>query len=50
MEMSLIGPRPIVKEEEVKYGNAINKVLSVKPESQGFGKLAEGITWLRKES
>jgi lipopolysaccharide/colanic/teichoic acid biosynthesis glycosyltransferase len=40
MEMSLIGPRPIVKEEQVKYGNAINKVLSVKPGITGLWQVS----------
>ena len=40
MEMSLIGPRPIVKEEEVKYGHSINKVLSIKPGLTGLWQVS----------
>tara|TARA_Y100000589_G_scaffold304971_1_gene318572 strand:+ start:656 stop:1306 length:651 start_codon:yes stop_codon:yes gene_type:complete len=40
MEMSLIGPRPIVKQEEIKYGNSINKVLSVKPGLTGLWQVS----------
>ncbi len=35
-EMSIIGPRPIVKEELVEYGNRVNKFLSVKPGAMGL--------------
>ena len=31
MEMSVVGPRPIVKEEKKRYGESISKVLSLKP-------------------
>ena len=40
MEMSLIGPRPIVAEEEIKYGKSINKVLSVKPGLTGLWQVS----------
>lgn len=40
MEMSLIGPRPIVKEEEVKYGHSINKVFSIKPGLTGLWQIS----------
>lgn len=35
-EMSLVGPRPVIKEELKKYGNKTNKLLSVKPGMTGF--------------
>ena len=35
-EMSLVGPRPIVKEELKKYGKNIDKLLSVTPGMTGF--------------
>ena len=35
-DMSLIGPRPIVEEEKKKYGEKIDKLLSVKPGLTGY--------------
>jgi lipopolysaccharide/colanic/teichoic acid biosynthesis glycosyltransferase len=35
-ELSLIGPRPIVPSEQVKYGRYLKKLLSVKPGLGGF--------------
>ncbi len=35
-DMSLVGPRPIVKEELKKYGKNIDKLLSVTPGMTGF--------------
>lgn len=35
-DMSLIGPRPVVKEELKEYGNRKNKFLSVKPGAMGY--------------
>ncbi len=35
-EMSLVGPRPVVKEELKKYGKNIDKLLSVTPGMTGF--------------
>jgi lipopolysaccharide/colanic/teichoic acid biosynthesis glycosyltransferase len=35
-EMSLVGPRPVVKEELKEYGNNVNKFLSVKPGAMGY--------------
>lgn len=35
-EMSLVGPRPVLKEELKKYGDKTNKLLSVKPGMTGF--------------
>lgn len=35
-EMSIIGPRPIVKEELVEYGDRVDKFLSVKPGAMGL--------------
>lgn len=40
MEMSVIGPRPIVKEEIEKYGNSISKVLTVKPGITGLWQVS----------
>ena len=39
-EMSIVGPRPIVKEEIPKYGNAIQKVFSVKPGMTGLWQVS----------
>ena len=35
-EMSIVGPRPIVEEEKVRYGENLNKVLSIKPGITGL--------------
>ena len=35
-EMSIIGPRPIVKEELQEYGDRVDKFLSVKPGAMGL--------------
>ncbi|RVU70935.1 MULTISPECIES: sugar transferase [Lactobacillus] len=35
-EMTLVGPRPIIKKEMVEYGNRINEFLSVKPGALGL--------------
>ncbi|CAI9395039.1 putative sugar transferase EpsL [Bacillus sp. T2.9-1] len=35
-EMSLVGPRPVIKEELVQYGNRKNEFLSVKPGITGY--------------
>ena len=40
MDMSVIGPRPIVKKEIKKYGNQINKVLSIKPGITGLWQVS----------
>jgi len=34
--MSVVGPRPIVKKELVKYGKDVDKLLTVKPGLTGF--------------
>ncbi len=39
-EMSIIGPRPIVKEEKKKYGKNLNKVLSIKPGITGLWQVS----------
>ena len=39
-EMSIVGPRPIVKEELEKYGESINQVLSVKPGITGLWQVS----------
>lgn len=35
-QMSLVGPRPIVKKEEAEYGNRLKRFLSVKPGALGL--------------
>ena len=35
-EMSIVGPRPVVKEELVEYGNRVDKFLSVRPGAMGL--------------
>jgi len=39
-EMSLVGPRPIVKEEIFKYGHAFNHYVSMKPGITGMWQVA----------
>lgn len=39
-EMSIVGPRPIVKEEIPKYGNSIKAVFSVKPGMTGLWQIS----------
>ena len=40
MEMSIIGPRPIVKEEIRKYENSFKKVISIKPGITGLWQVS----------
>ena len=40
MEMSVIGPRPIVKHEIQKYGKSYNKVISIKPGITGLWQVS----------
>ena len=40
MEMSVIGPRPIVEKELEKYGNQINKVISINPGITGLWQVS----------
>ena len=40
MEMSLVGPRPIVKEEISKYGDSFSKVTSIKPGVTGLWQIS----------
>ncbi len=40
MDMSVIGPRPIVKKEIKKYGKQINKVLSINPGITGLWQVS----------
>ena len=35
-DMSVVGPRPIVKKEIIKYGDSFGKVFSVKPGLTGY--------------
>ncbi len=39
-DMSVVGPRPLVKAELSKYGSAINKVLSVRPGIAGLWQVS----------
>ena len=39
-EMSIVGPRPIVKEEIIKYGEAFKKVCSIKPGITGLWQVS----------
>tara|TARA_B100000886_G_scaffold334539_1_gene290198 strand:+ start:750 stop:1184 length:435 start_codon:yes stop_codon:yes gene_type:complete len=39
-EMSIIGPRPIVRNEKKKYGKNIKKVLSIKPGITGLWQVS----------
>ena len=39
-DMSIVGPRPIVKEERPKYGKYLKKVLSVKPGITGLWQVS----------
>jgi len=39
-EMSVVGPRPIIDAEKVKYGNMINYLLSVKPGITGLWQVS----------
>ena len=38
--MSIVGPRPIVKDEKKKYGKNIKKVLSIKPGITGLWQVS----------
>tara|TARA_Y200000002_G_C22515825_1_gene593363 strand:- start:227 stop:661 length:435 start_codon:yes stop_codon:yes gene_type:complete len=40
MEMSIVGPRPITKEEIKKYNSSITKVLSVRPGITGLWQVS----------
>ncbi len=40
MEMSIVGPRPIIKSELIKYGSSIKKVLSIKPGITGLWQVS----------
>ena len=39
-EMSIVGPRPIVKEEKLKYGKNLKKVLSIRPGITGLWQVS----------
>tara|TARA_A100001035_G_C27678963_1_gene452103 strand:+ start:79 stop:513 length:435 start_codon:yes stop_codon:yes gene_type:complete len=39
-EMSIVGPRPIVDEETIKYGKKISEVLKVKPGITGLWQIS----------
>ena len=49
-EMSIIGPRPIVKEEKKKYGKNLKKVLSIKPGITGLWQVSgrNNLTYKRR--
>ncbi len=40
MEMSIVGPRPIVKKEIIKYGSSMKNVLSIKPGITGLWQVS----------
>ncbi len=40
LEMSIVGPRPIVKKELEKYGDSITNVLSIKPGITGLWQIS----------
>lgn len=40
LEMSIVGPRPIVEDEIEKYGDSISKVLSIKPGITGLWQVS----------
>ena len=40
MEMSIIGPRPVVEEELERYGSSVKKVLSIKPGISGLWQVS----------
>jgi lipopolysaccharide/colanic/teichoic acid biosynthesis glycosyltransferase len=50
MDMSIVGPRPIVKEEINKYGNSFQKVISVKPGITGLWQVSgrNNLTYKRR--
>ena len=50
MEMSIIGPRPIIEEEIKKYGQSINEVLSIKPGMTGLWQVSgrNNLTYRRR--
>tara|TARA_Y100000589_G_scaffold179678_1_gene170111 strand:- start:917 stop:1351 length:435 start_codon:yes stop_codon:yes gene_type:complete len=39
-EMSIVGPRPIVKEEKIKYGKNLKTILSIKPGITGLWQVS----------
>ena len=49
-EMSIIGPRPIVKEEKKKYGKNLKKVLLIKPGITGLWQVSgrNNLTYKRR--
>ena len=49
-EMSIVGPRPIVKEEKRKYGKNLKKVLSIKPGLTGLWQVSgrNNLTYKRR--
>tara|TARA_B100000212_G_scaffold293257_1_gene235479 strand:- start:200 stop:853 length:654 start_codon:yes stop_codon:yes gene_type:complete len=49
-EMSIIGPRPIVKDEKKKYGKNLKKVLSIKPGITGLWQVSgrNNLTYKRR--
>ena len=39
-EMSIVGPRPIIEDEKVRYGKNLNQVLSIKPGITGLWQVS----------
>jgi lipopolysaccharide/colanic/teichoic acid biosynthesis glycosyltransferase len=48
--MSIVGPRPIVKDEKKKYGENLKKVLSIKPGITGLWQVSgrNNLTYKRR--
>ena len=48
--MSIVGPRPIVKDEKKKYGKNLKKVLSIKPGITGLWQVSgrNNLTYKRR--
>ena len=38
--MSVVGPRPIIEDEKVRYGKNLNQVLSIKPGITGLWQVS----------
>ena len=39
-EMSIVGPRPIIEEEKIRYGNTISRVFSINPGITGLWQVS----------
>ena len=53
-EMSIVGPRPIIEEEKIRYGDSMSNVFSVNPGITGLWQVSgrnnltykEGLNWI----